>query len=565
MNGAWDEQQASSGIFKYLIPDKGLIYGGCWIAIVCSPLYYLIWTYIFPQSYDSVFLRLSSCLLGLLIILYRYWPSVLKRYFPTIWLVTLLYVVPFTHIFLALKNQFSYVWIVCLTFTPFMLAYFVRTPWMTLLLLSVATACSTCLYILIDGLPLFLLDFIHLLPLAFFVVGGALLLSNSNNRAAEKRLRATRALAASIAHEMRNPLSQIHGNLYLIEELQKEIPYMYGAKPVVTQHINNAKRLIKNGLQVIDLTMDAIKDIPINRDDFQLLSARALVDESVADYAYEEAEHAKLVSVEGEDFKLMAEPVILKYVLFNLLQNALWYIKTQPDTEINISLLPNAGDGYHHIEVRDDGPGISPEAIPNLFDSFYTSGKHGGTGLGLSYCKRTMNALGSDIRCHSELNQYTVFTLSFPVVTAEQEAQGKPNQEQQEVRPISLAGKTVLIVEDDSFSRKLTESMLRKLQMCCFTAKNGEEALEVLTRQRCDLILTDLKMPVINGLELTQRIRSHSEDGAINPLTPIIALSSETEEVVKTAMRSGINDYLAKPVILEDLLTKLRQWLPVHT
>ena len=77
-------------------------------------------------------------------------------------------------------------------------------------------------------------------------------------------------------------------------------------------------------------------------------------------------------------------------------------------------------NGANQTDVRDTGPGIESEAIPKLFDSFYTSDKQGGTGLVLSYCKRTMTALGGDIHCESELGKYTAFTLSFPKVSEDQ-------------------------------------------------------------------------------------------------------------------------------------------------
>jgi signal transduction histidine kinase len=221
---------------------------------------------------------------------------------------------------------------------------------------------------------------------------------------------ALKSLAGSIAHEMRNPLAQLHGMLYLLEE---QIPYLNN-----NSYIQDAYKVIQNGFQVIDITMDAINDKPIDRESFVVLSALDLVEEAVKDYAYEEAAHAEKVSVKGGDFKLMAEPVMVKYVLYNLIQNALWYVKSLPDAEILISVMPNV-DGVNQIEVRDTGPGIAADIIPKLFDPFYTSDKQGGTGLGLSYCKRTMSALGGDISCHSALGQYTAFVLSFPTLSAE--------------------------------------------------------------------------------------------------------------------------------------------------
>jgi len=219
--------------------------------------------------------------------------------------------------------------------------------------------------------------------------------------------RALKSLAGSIAHEMRNPLSQIHGSLHLIEQQLPQLSH--------NQYVKDAHQVIQNGLQVIDITMDAINEKPINKENFKIISAQNLVAETLKGYAYSDIDQAKKISYKGDDFKLHADPVMLKYVLYNLIGNALYYVKTLPDAEIVISLCSES----HQIEVRDTGPGIEPEAIPKLFDGFYTSGKQGGTGLGLAYCKRTMKALGGDIRCESELGEYTAFVLTFPKASTE--------------------------------------------------------------------------------------------------------------------------------------------------
>ena len=222
--------------------------------------------------------------------------------------------------------------------------------------------------------------------------------------------RMLKSLSGSIAHEMRHPLTEIQGALYLLEQQNPRLGD--------NDYVKKAHRAIQSGFQFIDITMDAISDKPVDRKHFVLLSALDLVKEAVQDYAYEEPTHANKVSVKGDDFKLMAELVMVKHVLYNLIQNALWYVKTLPDAEIIISVMHD-NNGVNCIEVRDTGPGIASEDIPRLFDDFYTSDKQGGTGLGLAYCKRTMTALGGDIRCHSELGQYTTFILSFPILPSE--------------------------------------------------------------------------------------------------------------------------------------------------
>jgi len=223
----------------------------------------------------------------------------------------------------------------------------------------------------------------------------------------ELKIKAVKSLAGTIAHEMRNPLSQIYGSLYMIEQQLPQLSH--------NEYVKGAHQVIQNGLQVIDITMDAINEKPINKENFKIISAQNLVADVLREYAYKDDMHKDKVSAREGDFSFLADAVLVKYVLFNLIGNALYYVKTLPDSEIVISLCSES----HQIEVRDTGPGIEPEAIPKLFDGFYTSGKQGGTGLGLAYCKRTMKALGGDIRCESELGEYTAFVLTFPKASTE--------------------------------------------------------------------------------------------------------------------------------------------------
>jgi signal transduction histidine kinase len=109
---------------------------------------------------------------------------------------------------------------------------------------------------------------------------------------------------------------------------------------------------------------------------------------------------------------------LVQYILYNLIGNALYYVKTVPDAEIVILTLA----ATRQIQVRDTGPGIAPENLSKLFDSFYSSGKEGGTGLGLAYCKRTMQVLDGDICYESKLGEHTAFRLSFPELAVQKRA-----------------------------------------------------------------------------------------------------------------------------------------------
>ena len=125
---------------------------------------------------------------------------------------------------------------------------------------------------------------------------------------------------------------------------------------------------------------------------------------------------------------------------------------------------------------------------------------------------------------------------------------------------VSLAGKTVLVAEDDRTSRMIVKSILDRQSVICLEAKDGQEALDLLSEHPCDLMLTDMQMPIMNGLKLIETIRQRETIASNAPL-PIIALTAEEGDMLRTAKKLGINDYLAKPVSIEGLVPKLQQLL----
>jgi signal transduction histidine kinase len=203
---------------------------------------------------------------------------------------------------------------------------------------------------------------------------------------------------------MRNPLSQIYGAIHLLKNHKRP------NNDEFHEYYEDLIDVIKNSHQIIDITMDAINDKPIKKEDFKIISALDICHEAVSSYAYKDADLRSKVSVVGSDFQILVDPVLVKYILYNLIGNALYYVQHMPKAEIVISIFA----ATRQIQVRDTGPGIAAENLSKLFDGFYTSGKSGGTGLGLAYCKRTMQALDGHIHCISELGKFTCFILTFP-------------------------------------------------------------------------------------------------------------------------------------------------------
>ncbi len=540
------------------IAGESTYFWGGWLGLVSHPIYWFIWTYWFPQPYESTILRFFCSALSIPVILRHHWPEKTKQFFPAYWFIFLMCQLPITFSYLTLQNDFSGVWLVCETLMVIVVSIFHPNLLLFLSNLLIGAAIAYGLYFFTAGQHVawhqeHLMYFLPLPIGVVFTMVFSYTIKQERIKQEEIKSKLLQSLAGSIAHEMRNPLAQIQGSLELIQMQSPDLNK--------NQYLRNAYKVIQNGLQVIDLTMDAIAEKPIDTASFKLLSALDLARESVADFAYREAEHANRVSVTGGDFKFMGDPVMVKYVLYNLITNALYYVKVLPHAEIIISVMPDT-NGVNQIEVRDTGPGIAPDAIPKLFDSFYTSDKQGGTGLGLSYCKRTMTALGGDIHCESELGKYTAFTLSFPKVSEDQVSTEKVSNMDKlpTTKSEYLAGKTLLIAEDDRTSRMIVKSILDRQGIQCLEAENGQEALNLLAEYHCDLMLTDMQMPIMNGLKLIETIRQRETIASGNPL-PIIALTSQEGDILNTAIKLGINDYLIKPVSVEGLVPKLQQLL----
>ena len=387
--------------------DKKLVKVSGYLGFVSHLVYYFTWVYWIPQPYDSFWLRLSCSLISVPLVLIDYWPKKMTRYLEVYWHLFLIYVLTITCTYLSLKNNLSTMWMMTEVMAISILSVLIDSVILLLTNLFVGVFIAIVIFTMDESSQNFIFD-----PASFalmpVILACSVLFNNMKKKgiAAQEKTNLLKSLAGSIAHEMRNPLSQINGTLHFVSSQISALD-----KQLVT-YLNDANLVVKSGLQVIDITMDAINEKPVNEDDFQLMSAKNICFEAVKDFAYKDEEHAAKVSLKGDDFDFLVDPVLVKYVLYNLIGNALHYVKTLPKSEIVISLFPESRE----IHIRDTGPGIEASFIPKIFESFSTSGKQGGTGLGLAYCKRTMLAFGGDIHCESELGEYSNFILSFPEV-----------------------------------------------------------------------------------------------------------------------------------------------------
>ncbi|MEI8633432.1 response regulator [Vibrio sp. PP-XX7] len=230
------------------------------------------------------------------------------------------------------------------------------------------------------------------------------------------------------------------------------------------------------------------------------------------------------------------------------------------------------------MHFKDYGPGIDPYIIQSIFDDFFTYQKAGGTGLGLGYCRRTMQLFGGDITCYSAYNQYTQFSLKFPhvdgtvlpdlslpnptnyalpesVSVLEHSPLNLTHGEQRQPNGAQpLCKLNILVTDDQPTQLALVKRYLEPLGARLYTALNGQQAVDIVTQHPIDLVLMDIQMPVMNGFEACKLIKQ------THPALPVIALSGETDEETIAEMTHTMDERLVKPTTQKQLFHMVQRF-----
>ncbi|MGE5344728.1 MAG: ATP-binding protein [Acidithiobacillales bacterium] len=255
------------------------------------------------------------------------------------------------------------------------------------------------------------------------------------------------------------------------------------------------------------------------------------------------------------DLLVRADRTELGRVLTNLVGNAL---KFTPNGSVSVE-AERDGAGRVEITVSDTGPGIPPEQLPNIFDEFFQvrnpeRDRAAGSGLGLAIARRIMRALGGDLTVESVVGRGSVFTALLPpervVGTLEEEE-----------TPLTRSGSrragiaSILVVDDDLVSAEALAEVLREEDYHASVAPNGEEAIRRLGEEAADLVLLDMMMPGLDGVEVIRRLRERAD-----PAGPrIIAVTGDvTRERIEAVNAAGADGFVRKPFQLAELLQTIR-------
>ncbi len=518
-----------------------------YVGAVSTALFYFV-RFTRPGAHitDDLLLRSVALVLYLGLAFKEQWPESLKRHYIGYSYFVILTCLPCFTVYTALQRGGG---MPAISNSFIILSFLVLvTDWRnTLAMLAVGTAVAASFYYVTSPAPRIPLDLIAQLPAyALIVIGGNLFKFSTEQIDAERKLRATQALAGSIAHEMRNPLSQIRYNL---DRMQQALPQP-STKPepqtlsvnqvdALYRHLSESEIAVTRGLQVIAMTLDEVSAKPLDSASFSFLSAAEASRKAVREYGYENQLDRDRIRVEVvEDFSFRGDETAYLFVLFNLIKNALYYLPLREDGRVTISIE------RHEVRVHDNGPGVPPDVLARMFEPFRSAGKSGGTGLGLAYCQRVMRAFGGQISCQSVLGEFTQFTMRLPPVSA-LEAQQHGAAALDQARD-AFRGKRLLLVDDDEALRATTRHKLRVLEAHVDEAGDGGQAMALLRRQRYDLLVLDLNMPVLDGYAVAEQIR-HGEVPA-NRDVCIVAYTSEPAHLasVKTH-KAGMDGFVSKP------------------
>ena len=536
-----------------------------YIALWGHPLYYVLCSIILPQPYESLELRMASPITFIPLLFFKRYPDVFKPWVNVYWYLWLTFTFPFIFTFLMLMNGMSGLWLVAETVMLFVFMIVIPNLILMSVLLGTGLLSAVAAYTYVTGnhfvLTTEVIEYFISIPIAI-LLGLILNYTTKQGAMAQERNRLLQSLAGSIAHEMRNPLGQVR---YCLNSIQRLLPALHRKTSSITidrqtlhqiyHRMAHGQMAVKRGTQVIDMILGEIRESPIDAESFTYLSAARITRKAMEEYGYDSEAERKQVSLDArQTFIFNVSETLFIFVLFNLLKNALYYIKSHSDSKISIRL--ERGTTLNTIVFRDTGPGISPEDLPHIFDSFHTRGKKGGTGLGLAYCKRIMQSFGGDITCRSVKGSFTEFTMTFPVVDKEKFEQY--NAKVVETARPDFEGKRILLVDDEQSQRSVIQQFLLPMGVEIDEAASGREALELAAKNRYDLIIMDIVMPGINGYEVTEKLRQ-GEFGSEASNIPIVAYTAEPAYIARPmSEKIGMQALISKPCSQSELINALR-------
>lgn len=252
-----------------------------------------------------------------------------------------------------------------------------------------------------------------------------------------------------------------------------------------------------------------------------------------------------------------ADQLKISQILINLIGNAIKFTK-DGDIWVRVAKINSNKDTYNvRFEIEDNGIGITKEKQEHMFESFSQGSiqinrKYGGTGLGLSIVKGLIEILKGKIYLKSELGKGSTFFFEIPLTYAEEVIAVKKKNYTKNINDLDLTNIKILVVEDNKINQMITKKILNKMNLYCDVVDNGEDAVDHVKENNYDVVLMDIHMPGISGLEATKIIRTFDKELTIFALTAVTL-----EDKMHEFDEAGFDDIISKPFKQEDFEKKL--------
>jgi two-component system sensor histidine kinase/response regulator len=382
--------------------------------------------------------------------------------------------------------------------------------------------------------------------------------------AAEAANRAKSVFLANMSHELRTPMNGILGMTELLRRRVTD-PKALDQLGKVT---HSAQRLLGIINDILDISKIEAERMTLEKVDFKfglvLENLMSLLGLKLAEKGLQAFID---VAPEIAAMTCQGDPLRLGQILLNLAGNAVKFTE-QGSINLRIRLLEeNAAAVLLRIEVQDSGIGITPEDQKRLFTAFEQADgsmtrKYGGTGLGLAISKRLVQMMGGEIGVESLSGQGSTFWFTVRLGKATQGAVPPAPTFAGDTPAVQImaryAGTRILLAEDEPINQEVSRGLLEEVGLAVDLAEDGREALALAQQNHYALILMDMQMPNLNGVDATRAIRALPGYAQ----TPILAMTANAfDEDRQVCLAAGMNDHIGKPVEPERLFETLLKWL----
>ena len=369
----------------------------------------------------------------------------------------------------------------------------------------------------------------------------------------------------NMSHDIRTPMNVILGYNQLMKSLLTE-PKQLDYQKKIEQSGKLLLSIINN---VLDMARIESGNMKVD-ENFEIVGE--VVDEILSTFS-SEAEEKEIhlsSSMQVTHKNILCDSTKIRKIYVNLVSNAIKYTPSGGNITITVEELPCEKEGYMKVksEIKDTGIGMSKEYLPTLFEPFSrehntTTGKVGGTGLGMAIVKKMVDLMGGSIEVESEPGKGTIFTFTLMHKIADKKYYSRKIETAESSDSVEkLRGKHVLLAEDNNLNAEIAVAVLEKTGLVIDRVEDGIQCvsrIEQLPSDTYDLILMDIQMPNMDGYKATQCIR-HLNDKKKAEI-PIIAMTANAfEEDKKRAIDAGMNGHIAKPVEIDKLISEILKY-----